>query len=93
MSTKMQEQIAKQSAQIDKLLQQAADSTKQILQRAEQNSKVAKARNNNSRPPKAEKPEREKMPPKRERDRQTTIGSAQNMQNAQRSIGATAHLT
>ena len=68
MDTKMQEQMVKQSIQIDKLLQQAADSIKQILQLAEKNSKLAKARNNNLRPPKAEKPEQEKRPPKRERE-------------------------
>ena len=67
--TKLQEQMAQQSAQIDKLLQQAANSTKQILQLAEQNSILAKARSNNSRPPKEEKPERQRRPPKREMEK------------------------
>ena len=69
MNTKIQEQMAKQSAQMDKLLQQAADSTKQILQLAEQNSKLAKTKNNNSRPPKPETPEQQKRQPKRESER------------------------
>lgn len=69
MNTKLQEQMAQQSAQIDKLLQQAADATKQILQLAEQNSKLAKARSNNSRPPKEEKPEKQGRPPKRQTER------------------------